>query len=335
MGPGRCEDGTPNKQYMNYFHHRLEDNPPLLEDHRVENISAPAISRYVNILMDKWFRKIFSAEANKEALLGILRELIPEREISDIFYNKEKKRKKSPFIDGHDAVFDVECVDIQGARFVVEMQVEEQLHFLERALFYSTFPIQEQVRAQKKGRPRRTHDEQFNFAPVYLISFLDFSLHQDSDKILYRYNLREEESGELMTDRINYIFLEMANYRRVEPRLEDGFAEKLSYMFRNMYWLTERPSALAEKVFGLIFDACEVSLLNEQEQQEYENDIMTTELDRRNILYTREFRGYERGLEEGGEKRAVKIARRMLDMGMEISVIAIATDLSEEEIRGL
>ena len=25
---------------MNYFHHHQEDNPPLLEDHRVENISS-------------------------------------------------------------------------------------------------------------------------------------------------------------------------------------------------------------------------------------------------------------------------------------------------------
>ena len=79
------------------------------------------MNRYINILMDKWFKKVLGAESNKATLIALLRELIPERTIVDIFYNKRGKRKKNPFIDCHDAVFDVECVDAVGNRFVVEM----------------------------------------------------------------------------------------------------------------------------------------------------------------------------------------------------------------------
>ena len=323
----------------------------MLCEPRMAHISGPAINRYVDILMDKWFKKIFDAEGNKDALLELLRELIPERKIVDIRYDRKKKRKKSPFVDGHDAIFDVECIDERGARFVVEMQVEEQLHFHERALFYATFPIQEQVQAQQKQMDPRTHDEQFDFPPVYVISFLNFTLHKWDDRILYRYNLREVESDEPMTDRLNFIFLEMANYQKPKPSSEDSFVEKLSYAFTHMRWLSERPAELSERVFGLIFAACEVARLEEQEIQEYNDDVMTTELDRRNILYTREIRGYERGREEGLERgrkegreegreegssnRALEIARRMLERNLPLDSIVECTGLTEKQVREL
>lgn len=57
---------------MNNYRILPESNPPVLEDHRVEDISAPAIARYVNILKDKWFKKILGAEDNKETPDGHL-----------------------------------------------------------------------------------------------------------------------------------------------------------------------------------------------------------------------------------------------------------------------
>ena len=122
---------------------------------------------------------------------------------------------------------------------------------------------------------RRSHDEQYIFPPVYVVSFLNFSLHGDSDRILYRYDLREQTSGELMTDRINFIFLEMANYHRSRPQPEDSFVEKLSYALTRMQWLQERPTELSEQVFGLLFAACEIAALDDANQQEYKEDIMT------------------------------------------------------------
>jgi predicted transposase/invertase (TIGR01784 family) len=333
---------------MNYYQEPFEaSRPELLEDYRMEDISAPAINRYVNILLDKWFKRILGSEANKEALLGILRELIPERNIRDIRYDRKRKRKKNPYVDGHDAIFDVECIDDFGARFVVEMQMEEQVHFPERALFYSTFPIQEQVSAQKKMMPYRSHDEQYVFPPVYVISFLNFSLHYDSDKILYRYELTEEESGELMTDRLHFLFLEMTNCPSRKPQSRDSFIEKLSYALTHMQWLKERPAELSEQVFGLLFEACEITSLNKETQQEYTNDIMTTEMDRKNILYTRELRGYERGqmdgreegreegFEEGRKEERINNARNLKALGVDMAIIAKATGLLEDQIEAL
>ena len=288
----------------------------MLEDPRIAYPRLRTIGRYVDILYDQWFKRILGAEGNEEIILEILRELIPERSIISVSYDKKKRRKVNPFIDGHDAYFDLECREKDGTRFVVEMQKTEQVNFPERALFYSTFPIQEQVEAeQRKAKRRRTHDKQFSYAPVYLISFLNFSLHKESERILYRYALREVDTGEPLTDRLNFIFLEMTNFRREDIHPEDTFAEKLSYAFTHMGSLKERPTALIEKVFHKLFEACELKSLPEEEQTKYKED-MTTKMDWENILYTAELRGTERGLKKGMEKGMEKGLEKGIKKGI-------------------
>ena len=62
---------------------------------------------------------------------------------------------------------------------------------------------------------------------------------------------------------------------------------------------------------------------------------MTTEMDRRNILYTRELRGYERGLGQGREEERLKNAANLKLLGVPIETIAKGTGLSEEQVRAL
>ena len=300
----------------------------------------------MDILRDKWFKRILGAEANKETLQALLCELIPERKIVELTYNAKSFRKKNPFKDGHDAFFDVECVDADGSRFVVEMQQERQVYFRERVLFYATFPIQEQVLAITKDRKlllrkrkKDSHDSQFDYPPVYVISFLNFSLHKNIDRVLFRYDLRERTTGDLMTDRINFIFLEMANYRKSEPEVGDGFAEKLSFALMHMDILTSRPAALIEKVFGLLFEACKLDKLTPKEQEEYKQDAMTTKMDRENILLTKWLDGKEEGLAEGREEGRIEGRRegaaKYKDLGVAPEIISQVTGLSLEEIQSL
>ena len=305
------------------------DDAPVgvLNSPQIHRPRRGTIGRYVNILLDEWFKKILGSSKNKDI---ILQELIPEREIVDIEYNRKPVRKRNVFKDCHDAFFDVECVDGYGTRFVVEMQRAYQEHFHDRALFYSTFPLQEQVLARGKDADKEpeSHDLHFDYPPVYVVSFLNFSFHPFSERIVYRYDLRERESGELMTDRVNFIFLEMTNYKRgyEEPHPEDSFAEKLSWAFTHMSSLTERPVALMEEVFAKIFEACEVRALDAEERKEYRKD-MTTQWDIDDIANTR----YWEGKAEG----KVEDARAMLADGMKESLVAKYTGLTLEKISEL
>ena len=103
-----------------------------------------ALGRYANLLLDSWFKRTFGDESRKEMLMLLLTELLPEREIVDISYGKQEY--VNPFPGKRDVRVDVECTDADGSRFVVEMQREKQDYFFERALFNSTFAVQEQMR---------------------------------------------------------------------------------------------------------------------------------------------------------------------------------------------
>ena len=218
-----------------------------------------------------------------------LREIIPEADIQDITYGN--KEHPNPFPDNHGVVFDIECTSTDGSRFIVEVQLAPKKWFMERALFYSSFAIQEQL---LKG------DDSYMFMPTYFIALMDFSLHsaQGSD-FMFRYEIMNRKTGEPMTDRISFIFLELPNARFDPKRSSD--LEKLCYALHNMTALKSRPTEMQAEIFELLFNSAEIAKFTPQEKAKYEYD-MTTERDRRNELaYSRE-EGLKEGMEKGREE---------------------------------
>ena len=279
----------------------------------------PIIGRYARIIMDDWFKRTFGTEPNKGLLIMLLKELIPEHDIKDLTYVQQEHI--NPFPGKKDALIDVECVDTDGTRFIVEMQVARQRFFYERSLFYSTFGIQQQV--------EKSSSMDYGFPPVYFVGFMDFSLHEGSDRVLYRYSLRENETGEEMTGRLQFVFLELTNCRKAltpEATLLDNFC----YALHNMEHLTDRPEELKEEIFKRLFKTAEIATFTPEERIKYEND-MTTERDIQNyISYAR-----EKGLEEGMEKGLLEAARNMLAEGFSIDLVVKCTGLSIEQVKEL
>ena len=233
-------------------------------------------SRYANILLDYWFKRSFGNESGKRLMILTLREILPEVDIEDITYGN--KEHPNPFPDSHGVIFDIECTSSDGSRFIVEVQLARQGWFMERALFYSSFAIQEQVMRGK---------DSYEFMPVYFIGLMDFELHPaDDSRFVYRYNLLDVKTGELMTDRVGYTFLELPKVRTISEQSTN--LEKLCYALHNMTVLRSRPPEMAAEIFELLFDSAEIAKFTAEEKVKYEYD-MTTERDIRNqIAYSRE-----------------------------------------------
>ena len=287
----------------------------------------PIIGRYARIIMDDWFKRTFGTEPNKGLLIMLLKELIPEHDIKDLTYVQQEHI--NPFPGKKDALIDVECVDTDGTRFIVEMQVARQRFFYERSLFYSTFGIQQQV--------EKSSSMDYGFPPVYFVGFMDFSLHEGSDRVLYRYSLRENETGEEMTGSLQFVFLELTNCRKAltpEATLLDNFC----YALHNMEHLTDRPEELKEEIFKRLFKTAEIATFTPEERIKYEND-MTTERDIQNyISYAREKgleEGMEKGREEGRAEGMANAARNMLAEGFSIDLVVKCTGLSVEQVKEL
>lgn len=285
-------------------------------------ISEPSIiGRYANVLMDRWFKRTFGWAPAKRLMQLFLQELIPERTITEISFGPQEH--VNPIDQGKDIRLDVQCEDSNGNTFIVEVQLSEQSTFYERAVFNSSFVIQEQL-------PQGSTD--WDFAPIYFIGIVNFSKHKGSDRVLFRYRLQETESGELMTDRIEYIFLEIPNCKKA---LTDHAAvlDNLCYVLGHISEFKERPEGVKGEIFDLLFKSAEIVNFAPKERKEYIKD-MTTERDIANQMAFAENKGLQKGRDEG-RLALLKTASNLLQMGLSVEDVSKATGLSLEDLKEL
>ena len=322
----------------------------VLMDYRMEDISYGTRRRYADIMIDRGFKIVFGSPANKDLLISLLECLIPECRIADIrFLDKEvpgftMQDKKT--------IFDLNCRAPDGKTFVVEMQLGQQTYFCDRALFYSTYPIREQLLSSGEGRaggPARG----YRLNPVYVVSIVNFSLPHESASVLREglvssYSLRSDRGNELMTDALHFVYFELARlpYGREEWHRCRTLLEKLAFAFRYISCLEDRPLEFSEGLFQRLFTAAELAGMSPAERKIYDKD-MTTALD---IIAQRDFareeglkegrqeglaEGLNKGREVGRSERDRELARRMLDLGYSAEAVITVTGLSREDVETL
>ena len=272
---------------------------------------------YADVLMDRWFKRTFGWAPAKRLMTLFLTELIPERKIVDLNFGPQEHI--NPIEEGKDARVDVECTDADGTRFVVEMQLAKQADFYNRAVFNSTFAIQNQLKAGSRV---------FSFPPVYFIGVMNFSLHEE-DKVLYRYRLREDSSNEQMTDCLQYLFLELPNCTKAMTS-EASVLDNFCYVLHNISRLPRRPDGLEGEIFDLLFKSADLSNFATNERTQYFEDMHSKEDIERMIAYAK-----EEGMEKGMEKGKTLVAKAMLEKGMDLETIVSVTGLSVEQIQSL
>ena len=280
------------------------------------------IGKYADVLSDRWFKRIFGWAPAKRLMQLFLSELIPEREIADISFGPQEHI--NPIDEGKDIRLDVQCTDSNGDLFLVEVQVADQASFYDRAVFNSSMVIQEQL------PPSSTT---WDFGPIYFIGIMNFSRHIDSDQVLFRYSLRENTSGELMTDSIQYIFLELPNcIKAFTPSATP--LDNLCYVLRNLSTFTDRPQGLEGELYDLLFSSTEISKIPPKERKEYYK-YMTTKKDIANQIAFAHDKGVEEGKQEGKNETSEAIAKNMLADGVAIPVICKYTGFTQEEVEAL
>ena len=286
-------------------------------------------AKFIDPLSDWGFKKLFGTEANKEILLEFLRDLFPDKRIEEIAYLNNENQGLSE--SDRKSVFDVVCRTVAGDRFIVEVQKKDQRYFMERSLYYSTFPVQEQG---LRG------DWDFRLTPVYMVGILNFALKHDcpggtaaenggNPKLIHRYDLRERETGELMTDNLHFVFIEVGAFDRKEEELE-SVMDKWMFVLKNMARLLDRPEALQERIFRKLFEAAQIAAMPHEEQVLYRDNMMT-ENDYRNCIdFAR-----EEGIAEGEAKGIAAVAKSMKAMNLPTETIMQATGLSQKEVEEL
>ena len=283
-------------------------------------------AKYINLMVDWSFKRVFGTEVNKDILIEFLKVIFPQFAITDITYIPTEQL--GIMEDDRKAIFDVLCKTEDGKTFLVEMQRGAQKHFFERALYYTSFPIMKQGKKAIAKEEEGAEPWDFSLDGVFFLGILDFEYEQD-ERTEHRYQLLETKTLKQMTDKLEFVFVEVAKFDKREDELETDL-DKWLYLLKNMSTLLERPAALRDRVFGRLFDVAEYARLDDGERKNYVEAMNTARDTYNQIAYA-----HETGHKEGREEKACEIARKMIAKGLDVDSIADFTGLTKEEVAKL
>ena len=283
--------------------------------------------RYISLLTDFGFKRIFGTDPNKDLLIDFLNSLFDgEQVVKDVTYlNSEhvgdvhSERK---------AIFDVYCENEKGEKFIVEMQNASQQYFKDRSLYYATFPIREQ--AQKGGLWN------YELKHVYVVALLNYDMTEPSfakDTINHDIGLLDKQTHKVFNDKLTFKYVEISKFDKSIEELKSNY-DKWIYVLQNLSRLDRQPTYLQTAVFTRLFKQAEIAGFTRTELREYEDSLKAFR-DMKNSLDNAEEKGIAKGIVKGKKDKAVEIAKKLLEMDMPIDAIMKATGLSQEEITKL
>ena len=271
--------------------------------------------RYISLLTDFGFKRIFGTAMNKDLLICFLNSLFDGKQVvKDVSY-LNPEHVGDVYTD-RKAIFDVYCEGENGEKFIVEMQNAYQTYFKDCSLFYSTFPIREQA------------------------ALLNFDMNEEAfekEKIRHSVQLCDTTTHKVFYDKLELIYVEIAKFNKSLEELETLY-DKWLYALKNLYKLTQRPKELCDKVFDRLFEEAEIAKFTPQELREYEASKIAYR-DIKNSVDTAKregiAEGMEKGMKKGMEKKSLEIAKKMLTKGMDEATVMEITGLTAELIQQL
>ncbi|MBS9779495.1 MAG: Rpn family recombination-promoting nuclease/putative transposase [Moraxellaceae bacterium] len=287
------------------------------------------MSIFLNPYTDYGFKKIFGEEASKPQLMDFLNSLLPSyHQIKNLNFRNTEQLGLREY--DRKAIYDIFCESITGEQFIVELQKSAQTYFIDRSLYYSTFPIQKQA-------PKGNWD--YKLSAVYCIGILDFTFSKDTEQkdVIHTVNLKNQHN-EIVYDKLSLIYLEMPNFNKQENELKTRI-DKWLYFLKHLEDFQEIPNIFHDPIFEQAFEVARLAKMNENERLTYQNSLKVL-WDNHSQITTAYGDGHKEGKEEGIEigiekgrnKEKQKIALNMKQKGIDNMLIAEITGLTLAEI---
>jgi len=281
--------------------------------------------KFVDPKTDIAFKKIFGNEAHKFVLIEFLNEVLElEFPIADVAISNTYQ---PPRLEGlKETTLDIKAEDASGRHFLVEMQVEKEIAFYKRALYYSSKAYSQQLSVGEKYHL---------LMPVIFLGILDFKVFDHLNPISRHLILNAETKEHELKD-LEFNFIELPKFTKQEAELVSA-ADKWIYFLKQANELDHIPDNTDTPALQQAYQ-----IANQHQWTAQELDIYIDQGIRlgqtRNIIETARAEGLEQGLEQGLEHGAelakLEIARNLL-LIMSDAEIASITGLAIETIAQL
>lgn len=287
-----------------------------------EELVKDILSRpYMDLMCDWAFKYIMSDMENAKMLISDILGI----ELNTVAPLPGELMRNRP--NDKNIIMDVLCTDDVGNSFIVEMQRKQKKDFKNRMFYYGASSVHFQL---SPGDPYS------NLKPVYVICFMNFTFPHDDDKLIYRYELRENGSGELYGDQLRIVFCELPRLKKHAMKEMDS-VESWFYLFRNIRNFVAVPEGM-NKRYERIVSAAKMPLLSDEDMKYYLR-AMISESEKLELIEDGRALGLEegftRGMAKGRQESQLDIARNMLSDGLDIAKVAQYSGLSVEEVQAL
>lgn len=301
--------------------------------------------RYLDPKADLTFKKIFGE--HKDLFISLINALLPlndDEMVESVEYLPPELVPELP--TGKNSIVDVRCKDVKGRQFIVEMQMIWTSAFQQRVLFNASKAFVRQLRRNRKYELLQ---------PVYSLNLVNESFMNDYPDEYIHNNMVHELHSDKIIEGLHLTFVELPKFK---PHTQSE--RKMAVLWlRFLTEINEDTTTVPEELLAnpetsKALKEVEESAFTEEEMEVYDHfwDMLGADrllfVDSNNISRKK---GHEEGLAEGlaegckeglaeGELKGMakernKVARAMLDKGMEVSVIAELTGLDEDAIRSL
>lgn len=273
---------------------------------------------FVDPKTDIAFKKIFGSSEHKIVLIEFLNTVLElEYLIEDV---KILNPYQAPKIKGlKETTLDVRATDEKGHEFIVEMQVEKEVGFYKRAIYYSSKAYVQQMPVGGKYHLLK---------PVIFVGILNFKVFE-SDKYLSRHLILNAETLEHSLKDLEFNFIELPKFNKTEEELE-GLVDKWVYFLKEALYLEMVPDSADTEALKQAYEIANQHGWSKEELEIYEyQEIQANKLER--IIETNRQESEAKGKREG--KR--EMAKNLLSAGIDITVIAQSAELSVEDIEKL
>jgi len=272
--------------------------------------------KFAPLTLDSTFKKAFANEQSTELLLFLLNTFLAEKlksPIKEVININHELFGKTRF--NRDAVFDVYCRDATGTRFVVEVQVKGQEHFIKRTFFYLCIIV--------CGLAVKGKDYDFNIPKLYSISFLEFELDfgEGCTEVIQYLSLRNDKHPEISYDILQMIYVILPRFKKKESECKTVM-DKIIFSLKNGHKLKGVPKSFKEKELLRIFEMARISNFTERELKQYEAAMMNRHDQKAILAYAKK---------EG----VMETAKNMLAKGYSVAEVIEVTNFSREQVIAL
>ena len=262
------------------------------------------------------FKKIFGDENKTEVLISFLNSILDFKNTKQIKSLTIANPYQVPKIkDLKNTILDIKAINQDNEEFIVEMQVERDINFAKRSLYYTSKSYVNQIK-------KAEHYPQLK--KVYFVGILDFAIF-DTNEYLSNHLILDSKTHKQEVKDFEFNFIELKKFNLSLDKC-NTLAKKWIYFIKNAEDLELVPKEFENiEEFKIAFESAKIHNWNEKELEVY--DYVSMQEGKR--LSEIETAKIEAKIEE-----KLEIAKKLLDI-LDVETIALKTGLNMQEVKNL